>query len=214
MTTLKKVLCLSLVACGCCALMTGCGNNKKTSTSGNNNNNNNAVENAADNVGNAAQDVVNGAENAVEDLVGANGFNNYEDAHTYFMNTMGNYHSDAKFEIRDEDRNLADYQEGSKGYHFKLYDTSKNTEGELFGEFYVDADTGVIYKVGENNQFIEYRGTETNNAGTTNGTTNGTANGTTNNTTNGTTNGTTNNNTNGATSGTTTGTAGNAATAR
>lgn len=189
MMTLKKLLCLSVVACSICVGLTGCGNSDKGSTSGNNDNN--MVGDAADNVGNAAgdlaegagnavEDVADGVGNAVDDLVGTNGFDNYDDAHKYFLETMGNYHTDAKFEIRDEDRNLADYQEGSKGYRFKLYDTSKNQEGELFGEFYVDADTGVIYRTEGDNKFTEYRGMETDdnagkgntakNSGNTNGT--------------------------------------------
>lgn len=172
MMTLKKLLCLSVVACSLCVGLAGCGNNNNGSTSGNNDNN--IVGDAAENVGNAAgdlaegagnavEDVADGVGNAVDDLVGTNGFDNYDDAHKYFLETMGNYHTDAKFEIRDEDRNLSDYQEGSKGYRFHLYDTSKNQDGELFGEFYVDADTGVIYKVEGDNNFTEYRGTETDN---------------------------------------------------
>lgn len=167
MMTLKKLLCLSVVACSICVGLTGCGNDDKGSTSGNNDNN--VVTDAADNVGdaagdlaegagNAVEDVADGVGNAVDDLVGTNGFDNYDDAHKYFLETMGNYHADAKFEIRDEDKNLTDYQEGSKGYRFKLYDTSKNQEGELFGEFYVDADTGMIYRAGDDKKVTEYRG--------------------------------------------------------
>lgn len=173
MKTLKKLLCVSVVACGFCFCLTGCGNNDKDSTSGNNDNN--VVGNAADNAGNAAGDLVEGAGNAVEDavdgvgnaaedLVGMNGFDNYDDAHKYFLETMGNYHADAKFEIRDEERDLEDYQEGSKGYRFKLYDTSKNEKGEFFGEFYVDADTGMIYHETEDDKFVEYRGNTTTNS--------------------------------------------------
>ena len=218
MKTLKKITCLSLVACSICFGLTGCGTSKKTSTSGNNTTatteKNNVVEDAAENVGNAAEDVTNGVGNAVEDLVGANGFENYNDAHDYFLQTMGNYHSDAKFEIRDEDRNLADYQEGSKGYHFYLYDTSKNNEGELFGEFYVDATSGTIFQKDANGNFTEYRGTTANETTTKNGATSGTNTTNTNGTNTGTTNG--NNATNGTTSnsGTTTTNGGNVSSAK
>lgn len=172
MMTLKKLLCLSLVACGLCFCLTGCGNNDNGSTSGNNDNN--VVGDTADNVGdaagdlaegagNAVEDVADGVGNAVDDLVGTNGFDNYDDAQKYFLETMENYHSDAEFELRDEERDLEDYQEGSKGYHFKLYDTSKNQNGALFGEFYVDADTGVIYQELDDDRIVEYRGTTTDN---------------------------------------------------
>lgn len=172
MKTLKKLLCVSAVACSFCFFLTGCGNNDKGSTSGNNDSN--VVTDAANNAGNAAGDLVEGAGNAVEDvvdgvgnaaedLVGMNGFDNYNDAHKYFMETMGNYHSDAKFEVRDEERDLEDYQEGSKGYRFELYDTSKNEKGDFFGEFYVDANTGMIYHETEDDKYVEYRGTKTGN---------------------------------------------------
>ncbi|MBE5942904.1 MAG: ubiquinone biosynthesis protein [Lachnospiraceae bacterium] len=170
MMRLKKLACLSMIACSLCCGLVGCGNDKNGSTSGNNDSNitndtaNNVGDAAGDLVegaGNAVEDVADGVGNAVDDLVGMDGFDNYDDAHSYFLETMGNYHSDAKFEIRDEDRNLSDYQEGSKGYRFHLYDTSKNSEGELFGEFYVDANTGMIYQLDDNNEYIEYRGMET-----------------------------------------------------
>lgn len=170
MKTFKKLTSLTLVACSLCFALTGCGNNDNGSTSGNNDSNvtndttNNAGDAAGDLVegaGNAVEDVADGVGNAVDDLVGTNGFDNYDDAHDYFLETMENYHSDAEFEVREEDQNLVDYQEGSKGYHFKLYDTSKNTDGELFGEFYVDATTGMIYKV-DGDTVTEYRGTDAN----------------------------------------------------
>lgn len=158
MKKIKNYLRLVPIACALCIVMTGCGNNNRNSANSNNKNKNTTENNVANNVGNAAEDVAEGVGNAVDDLVGGNGFNNYNDAHKYFMETMGSYHSDAKFELRDENQNLTDYQEGSKGYRFNLYDTSKNKEGEHFGEFYVDAATGKIYRKGENNAFEEYTG--------------------------------------------------------
>ncbi len=171
MMSLKKLLCLSLVSISCCALLAGCGNDKTGSTSGNNDNN--VVSDATDDIGNAAEDLAEGAGNAideaadgignaVDDLVGTNGFDNYDDAYDYFLKTMESYHADAKFEIRDEDRELDDYHEGSKGYAFELYDTSKNEKGEFFGEFYVDADTGVIYQELEDDRIVEYHGSTDN----------------------------------------------------
>lgn len=158
MKKLTNYLRLTAVACTLCFVMTGCGRNDRNTTTGNNKNKNTTENSVANNVGNAAEDVAEGVGNAVDDLVGGKGFNNYNEAHKHFMNTMGSYHSDAKFELRNEDQNLMDYQEGSKGYRFNLYDTSKNAEGEHFGEFYVDAATGKIYRKGENNAFEEYTG--------------------------------------------------------
>lgn len=135
-------------------ILTGCGNSTKGSTSGNNDNN--VLEDAVDDVGTAVEDVADGVSNAVDDLVGNGGFDNYKDAHDYFLETMGSYHSDASFELRDEDQELNDYQEGSKGYHFHLYDTSKNKNGDYFGEFYVDATNGSIYQKDENGTVSPY----------------------------------------------------------
>lgn len=146
-----------------CAL-TGCGRSSADSTSGNNNtdkndlsdNVSNAANELADGAADTTKDIAQGIGDATDDLLGSGGFDNYNDAHDYFLDTMGAYHSDAKFELRNEDKSLADYQEGSKGYHFYLYDTSKNTSGDRFGEFYVDATSGRIYRKNANNTIEEY----------------------------------------------------------
>lgn len=164
MKKFKNYLRLVTITCVFCVALTGCGNDAKGSTSGNNDKN--AAEDLADDVGNAADDVVNDVGDAVDDLVGNGGFDNYDDAHDYFLDTMGSYHADSKFELRDEDKELTDYQEGSKGYRFNLYDTSKNDDGDMFGEFYVDATSGAIYRKGDNDSIEEYPG---NKSGSTTG---------------------------------------------
>ena len=149
--------------------LTGCGNSSNGSTSGNNDNN--VLEDAADDVGTAVEDVADGISNAVDDLVGNGGFDNYNDAHDYFLDTMSSYHSDANFELRDEDQELNDYQEGSKGYHFHLYDTSNNKNGDYFGEFYVDATNGAIYQKGKDAIVTPYpQNTDNSENNTTSGT--------------------------------------------
>jgi hypothetical protein len=147
-----------------CFGMVGCGNSTNGSTSGNNDNT--TTGDVAQDVGDAVDDVADGVGDAVNDLVGNNGFTNYADAHDYFLDTMSSYHADANFELRDEDQELNDYQEGSKGYHFHLYDTSNDESGEYFGEFFVDATSGTIFQRGENGDVNEYPGnSNTNNAG-------------------------------------------------
>lgn len=170
MKNLKNYLCLAVITCVVCFTLTGCGNNDNGSTSGNNDNN--AAKDMADDAGDVVKDVADGVGDAVDDLVGNGGFDNYKDAHDYFLDTMGAYHSDAKFELRDEDQELNDYQEGSKGYHFSLYDTSKNDKGDLFGEFYVDATSGAIYKKGDNDKVTEYPTSNDGNKADSNGTDN------------------------------------------
>ena len=158
MKTFKKLFCLSLVACSFCFFLAGCGNNDNGSTSGNNDNN--VMDDTGEAVGGAAEDVADGVGNAVDDLMGTNGFERYEDAHKYFVKTMKEYHPDAKFEIRDIDFEVEYYKDGSKGYEFELYDKSKNEAGEFFGEFYVDATTGVIYQELDEDKLQEYTGPE------------------------------------------------------
>ncbi len=169
----KNLFYLCTLAIFCCAL-TGCGDNTTTgSTSGNNDpllGENTTEDNVVDDLGDAAMDVADGVGNAVDDLVGENGFDNYGDAHDYFLDTMGSYHSDAQFELRDESEDLMDYQEGSKGYRFSLYDTSNNDAGDMFGEFYVDATSGLIYRMEDDGTIKEYPGK--NNSTTGNNSTN------------------------------------------
>ena len=176
MKKFKNIFYLSLVCAFFAFTLTGCGTNTASSTSGNNNtdkndvsdNVNDAAKDVANGVGDAADDVVDGAKDiaegigdATDDLLGSGGFTNYNDAHDYFLDTMGAYHSDAKFELRNEDKKLNDYQEGSKGYHFYLYDTSKNSSGDRFGEFFVDATSGRIYQRSDSGVISEYPVTST-----------------------------------------------------
>ena len=155
MKRIRNYIYLALTMTAMAFALTACGNSTTNgSTSGNNDNN--VVKDAADDVGTAVKDVADGVGDAVEDLVGNGGFDNYNDAHDYFLDTMKSYHSDSKFELRDEDQTLNDYQEGSKGYHFHLYDTGKNKNGDYFGEFFVDANDGTIYKKGDNDTVTAY----------------------------------------------------------
>lgn len=181
MKKIKHFLCLSAICLITAYALTGCGTDTAAgSTSGNNNTDKNdlsenlsdaakdvadgaadAAKEAADGATDATKDLADGIGDATNDLLGKGGFDNYNDAHDYFLDTMGSYHADAKFELRDEDKELNDYQEGSKGYHFHLYDTSKNNNGDDFGEFYVDVNSGRIYKKGVNDTVEEYPAAQT-----------------------------------------------------
>lgn len=202
---MKKSIFRILLVCSLFIALTGCGASQTSgSTSGNNDPDlgDNTTENgtlsndigdAASDVGNAVDDVADGVGNAVDDLVGRNGFNNYSDAHDYFLETMGNYHTDANFELRNENEDLFDYQEGSKGYRFHLYDTS-NDSNDMFGEFYVDANSGLIYRVEDNGTISEYPAKNNNTADNNNSTNNNSTNNNNNTTNNSTTNNSTSNN--------------------
>ncbi len=80
---------------------------------------------------------------AVDDV--ANGFDNYDDAHDYLLNRLGKDNKNAKYEVRNETKDTKEYRDGAKGYHFEIYDTSDDS-GKKYGDFYVDKDTGKIYR--------------------------------------------------------------------
>lgn len=106
----------------------------------------------ADDVEDAADDVANGAKDAVDDV--ANGFDSYDDAHDYLLNRLGKDNADAQYEVRNEKKDVADYKDGSKGYHFEIYDTS-DSSGKKYGDFYVDKDNGKIYRKNTDTKKIE-----------------------------------------------------------
>ena len=77
---------------------------------------------------------------------GSNGFDNYDDAHDYFLQQMGNNDSAAKYEVRNESRDVTSYDDQNEGYQFELYDTANNAEGDRKGLYYVDKKNGKIYQ--------------------------------------------------------------------
>ena len=59
-------------------------------------------------------------------------------------------------QMRNENKDLNEYQDGRYGYQFELYDTSSG-EGSRLGEYWVDRDTGKIYlKNDKSGEFEEY----------------------------------------------------------
>lgn len=109
----------------------------------------------ADDVGDAADDIANGAEDAVDDV--ANGFDSYDDAHDYLLNRLGKDNADGRYEVRNENKDETEYKDGANGYHFEIYDTTDDS-GEKYGDFYVDKDTGKIYKKNtKTNKIEEYK---------------------------------------------------------
>lgn len=193
MRKIKQLVSITLVFTMLSVCLAGCGNDNN-STSGNN-----TADNAGDDVGNAVEDVADGVGNAIEDVGDAvsGGFDNYSDAHDYFLDQMGNDNTDAQYEVRNESQDLMEYQSGSKGYRFELYDTSNDENGERVGEYYVDAESGLVYmRDEESGNIIQYTGTSGSiGSGGANGNSNGS---------NGSGEGSTNGNSTGTNSGNTT----------
>ena len=130
--TLKLTSLLFTLILAVSVVFTGCGNGRKDSTTKGTTENNNASgtteDNLVDDAEDAVDDVADGVGDAVDDI--ANGFDNYDDAHDYLLNRLQN-----------DDK----YRDGASGYHFEIYDTSDDS-GKKYGDFYVDKDTGKIYK--------------------------------------------------------------------
>ncbi len=176
MKNIKKVfsLCLVLIMLSTC--LAGCGTNNAGTTGDNALNElGTDTKNAVNDAGDVAKDVVDGVEDVAEgtgNLVTGKGFNTYNDAHDYFLEQMGTGNNAAKYEVRNESQDLMEYQSGSKGYRFELYDTANDTNGTRVGEYYVDSATGLIYsKNEESGDITQYSGTlnsrDTSNAKTT-----------------------------------------------
>lgn len=182
----KAILVLSVLMLVYSFTLTGCGNDNVNSATDNNNqaqngtnqngtenNGNNNGNNNGSNVGNDLSNAVDDVGDAVGDMLGANfnGFSSYEDAHDYFMSTMQGQNNSGRYEVRNENKELNQYQNGRYGYQFELYDVTQG-EGSRLGEYWVDRDTGKIYRKNDKSgDFEEYTGNTTNtqNNGNNNG---------------------------------------------
>ena len=153
-------LCMALaVVFGTSMIFTGCSNNNGDDTSATENTETDRSstdkDSVADDVGDAADDIIDGAEDAVDDI--ANGFDNYGDAHDYLLNQLGNDEEDGRYEVRNKTEDTTEYQDGSEGYYFEVYDT-KDDSGKKYVDYYVDKDTGKIYqKNKDTNKIEEYK---------------------------------------------------------
>ena len=145
--TIKRISLMFAIALITSIVFTGCGNGRKDSTTKSSTQSNNETsatdDNLADDAEDAVDDVVDGVGDAVDDI--ANGFDNYDDAHDYLLNQLQSKDADGKYEVRNETKEEQEYKDGASGYHFEIYDASDDS-GKKYGDFYVDKDTGKIYK--------------------------------------------------------------------
>lgn len=145
--TIKRMSLMFAIALITSIVFTGCGNGRKDSTTNGSTQSNNETsatdDNLADDAEDAVDDVVDGVGDAVDDV--ANGFDDYDDAHDYLLNRLQSDDQDGKYEVRNETKEEQEYKDGASGYHFEIYDASDDS-GKKYGDFYVDKDTGKIYK--------------------------------------------------------------------
>lgn len=160
MKKFKLFACVTCILAMGCFVLTACGD--KNSTSGNNTQEQNGNGNAAggangDNaLGDAVDDVADGIGNAVDEIT--SGFTNYSDAHDYFMKRMRADNPNAQYELRNESEDLTAYDGNTQGYHFELYDTATNSDGERIGDFYLEPKSGKVYqKDSGSGKFNEYQ---------------------------------------------------------
>ena len=149
MLTMVAVLTLSVAA-----MFTGCSNKNDattTETTGEGASTTATNNDLGDDVEDAADDVADGAKDLADDV--ANGFDNYDDAHDYLINKLGS-DGDGQYEVRNKDKDVSEYRSGAKGYHFEIYDTSKDS-GKKYGDFYVDKSNGKIYKKNTETKKVE-----------------------------------------------------------
>lgn len=144
----------------------GVGASTENSTQTKDDNLGEGMENAADDIGDAAEDVIDDAGKAVDDVadgvgdaidnLGGGSFDSYDAAKTYLLEKLKKDNAGANYEVREETKDLTSYNNndsGAEGYQFSVYETDGN---EKIGIYYVDKDTGKIYRYMGKNSIEAY----------------------------------------------------------
>lgn len=90
------------------------------------------------------------------DNLGAGTFDTYDDAKNYLMDKLEADNEDIAYEFREETQDLTAYDSnnpGAEGYQFHVYESEG---GKKTGDYYVDKDTGKVYRYTEDNKITEY----------------------------------------------------------
>lgn len=114
-----------------------------------------AAKDMVDDAGKAADDVADGVGDAIDNL-GGGSFDTYGDAKTYLLEKLSKDNAGANYEVRNETEDLTAYNNndsGAEGYQFSVYETDGN---EKIGIYYVDKDTGKIYRYMGKNSIEAY----------------------------------------------------------
>ena len=111
--------------------------------------------NAVEDVGEAVDDVADGVGDAIDNL-GGGSFDSYEEAKKYLLDKLKKDNANASYEVREETDALTSYNSndsGAVGYKFSVYETDGN---EKIGIYYVDKNTGKIYRYMGKNSIEAY----------------------------------------------------------
>ena len=99
---------------------------------------------------------INGNEGGVTNHLGEGTFDTYEDAKNYLMEKLESDNEDIAYEFREETKDLTSYDSdnpGAEGYQFHVYESEG---GKKTGDYYVDKDTGKVYRYTNDNKITEY----------------------------------------------------------
>lgn len=161
---MKKIILL----CSCLVIMafslTACGSDNNpestgTTTEDTDGNTDNSDTGNGDTLGDDVGDIIEDAGDAVDDVAkdvadGISGtYDTYDDAYDYFMGQISD--DSGRYEVRNNDKDLTEYTSGSTGYHFELHDTTNESDSKV-GDFYVDSETGKVYKADDEGNVSEY----------------------------------------------------------
>ena len=78
------------------------------------------------------------------------------DAKNYLMDKLTADNEDMSYEFREETQDLTSYDSGNpgaEGYQFHVYESEG---GKKTGDYYVDKDTGKVYRYTKDNKIMEY----------------------------------------------------------
>ncbi len=117
------------------------------------------IEDTVKDAGDAAEDMVDDVADGVGDAIdnlGGGSFDRYEDARKYLLDKLAKDNKGAHYEVREETKDLTPYNHndsGAEGYKFSVYETDGE---EKIGIYYVDKDTGKIYRYMGKNSIESY----------------------------------------------------------
>lgn len=126
---------------------------------GTNDSTNGSMNNDSTGVG---ETLMEGAENLVEDITNID-FTDYKSSHDYLLDKIaGNEGNDSgRYVVREESKEAVSYDpldSTKKGYRYEVYDTTSDSD-DKYGVFYVDHETGTIYRENDKTDKIEeYKG--------------------------------------------------------
>lgn len=149
---LAALVILSLAGCG----MKNSKDNAETTTGWSVENPDNTTKDKKTTESTDAEDNIEEDADGIMDNLGAGTFDTYEDAKNYLMDKLTADNEDMSYEFWEETQDLTSYDSGNpgaEGYQFHVYESEG---GKKTGDYYVDKDTGKVYRYTKDNKIMEY----------------------------------------------------------